>query len=342
MGQINAYIKTEVASVGKMLASLLSNMDEGEKDYASSASTNFIILVSKKELLPTLEPLLDSFSESYPSRFFVVYFDQSLQKVEAEISARCHFYSHKERTCSEIIRFGATRELISGVSNAIRSNALGGMPSDLLVFDPGISAKDLSFFLPLIDRVIYDSSSMDTGTIALLSDSDITSVDLDWIRISVWRDEIKSEFGKTTLLSSLTKLSKVSIRATSPDSALPFCAKLLAAWIVNRIGLKVGEKGSSGYKCLAPDGSTIDLVIEGCKGGDAPRIDELTMSFDNGKYIRLKRGERLETEVSLGTSYKVSRSLRDESVSGCFTRFFLIGESITNYSEARATALTFK
>ncbi|MFM1848365.1 MAG: hypothetical protein RL417_1839 [Pseudomonadota bacterium] len=341
-----AYTPTSPGAITKALGDVFAAMESAGQRFNRSANTNVIVAVSSVDSLRELETSIDSLSLVHPSRFFVVYIDDKLKRVETAISARCHGLSRSEHACSEVVRIGTPRADLWLVPSIIRGNFMVGMPAELYLADGDISQDLVDKLSPLADLVIFDSGDFSSRLDILAETARFCSnlLDLEWVELGPWRDEIKGAFARGLIRDLLPDLTAIVVRASGGVGNLPsFGALLLGGWMVDRLGLShlLGRHGDIHAQLPGGRHKQVSLRFEGCPG-EGRQIEEVTFLFESAEgksALRLVRDESIEVSVEGARKMHWSRPVEDESRDELIRRYFLIGESTANYNAALRVAL---
>jgi len=345
---VYAYIPTSPAKITSALSDMFTELRRDDQEFSRSANTNVMIAVSSRTLLGDVEAAIDALSLVHPSRFFVVFIDDALEDLSTEISARCHGLSKSAHVCSEVVRIGAPRAKLAMVPNIVRGHFMTGTATELFLFDRDLSRELLDRLAPLADSIVFDSSDFSerVDMIAEAARWCGNLVDVQWIGLGPWRDEIKTAFTSPIVRDLLPGLNEIAIRVAGVTrEPPPFVAILLAGWIVERLGLThmVGRHGTlKGHLPLAGN-REVRLVFDSRPAGEA-RLEEVrfqaALPGGGTGSVRLVHGAGgLETIVEAARSFRSIRPVEDESREALLRRFFLIGESTTNYNAALRAAL---
>jgi glucose-6-phosphate dehydrogenase assembly protein OpcA len=333
-----AYTPTAPAAISSALNSVFASMTRQERPtHRRSANSNFIAVAGSPGALEGLDTLIDMLCLARPSRFFVTYLDEAGPRLSTEISARCHLLSKSENICSEVIRLGASKRGFAAVPGVIRANLLTGMSTEIFLQDPNVPGELVQTLLPLADQLIFDSSLFENRLDMLRAVERIPQgiVDLQWIGLAPWRDEIKNIFARQALSENLGGIARVEIAAElAPRSERPLCALLMGAWLMERLGLTARRRSGKGVMCTAADGREVEVAILS-KAAGASRLAAVDFGFagaGQGQRVRLDRTEKgLDIAIHCGERLHLWRPIDDESGTARLERYFLIGESFANY-----------
>lgn len=222
-----------------------------------------------------------------------------------------------------------------------------GTATELYIADGAVSRDLLDSLAPLADLIMFDSRDVSArqdfiSEIARLSSN---VLDLDWIELGPWREEIRTAFSKPIVVECRDDLSEVVITASGGRPGIPpFSALLLGGWVLHRLGLTrvMGRHGSIRAQSGGHDERSVGIRFESVGPGE-PRIDAVTFRFARkdgwAGEVRVCRGNGLETIIECGRSMRSQRPWERETREGLIRRFFLIGESTANYNASLRGAL---
>ncbi len=390
-GGAGGYELTKVSRISESLSRLFSDLQEGSSVYTRAASTNVLIPVGSSSAVSDVERLIEDVARLHPSRFLIYGVNNALSAVAAEVSARCHFTSKGEGTshhvCSELVRMGAPGSQVQALAEAIRANLVSGTPSELLLFDSQVEGELIEVAASMVDSIIFDSS-MWARRLAVIEGvlrEVKLAVDLQWIALGAWRDQVRAGFDfaqarglasglqRFTIVSDGLKDSAAQPKGSaSEDRGIPahcsMAGLLLCGWIAARLQLSLesvkrlslsGSAEAEGWAVhfQSPSGATVicELISSAENLGVEPRfLAEATSVEPKVRSVRFegtarggkgssfeinRRGLTLEARVEGINSVELSRPIEDETGDGRLRRFFLIGESVANYSAAMGRVL---
>jgi glucose-6-phosphate dehydrogenase assembly protein OpcA len=209
-------------------------------------------------------------------------------------------------------------------------------------------------FYPIADLIIIDSELCwdDLSAMEELQVRSNMLVDLQWIGLSPWREQLKSVFDRPAVKNSLKQgrgaaLFDIQIKCGASEIAEPL---LLAGWILTRLKLEPTGFGVGVFECIAQDGGIARLKISRTaeKKSAIPGVQSLTIFLressadiqpDDLRISIRRTGELLETEIHAGDIHKMSASLESQDLVEKLRRFFLIGESTANYPATLKAAI---
>ena len=166
------------------------------------------------------------------------------------------------------------------------------------------------------NRVLIDSASFPTSPATLarvgwhLRDLDPSTafVDLAWVRLTAWREEIAQCFDPPTIQPYISEVRRVEIdlgRAADDSPANQSEGLLLLGWIGSRLGWRVNPRTAPGspvdWTLSEPDGQQVEVVL---------RTNESPEELGSGiQAVRLIAGR--DSSISI----KISRIARSELAS---------------------------
>ena len=288
---------TEIAP-GIVAKELERARGEASKDGTFSSGRNIIFFHNTSF---EIEPLLSTFIGGAPARVFVVSEGGNSPKGSVTVSAQCHSLGAEQKVCSEIVQLQVPLALFKSIPSIIRGNSLTGRPTEAVLLDTVTSNPILRDFFDSIETLYIDSINLDHG-LSFISEvlaDDIKVVDVNWIRLSVWRAALKDLFERD--LRKIYSIQSVRITgSTEVVSGKDSAAFLLGGWFRSKLGKDVVV--------------TIEAAADTSQTTGISRVDIISKSGD-----------------TLGS---VSMTPPMESAQTLLTRHFLIGESFINYGSS--------
>jgi glucose-6-phosphate dehydrogenase assembly protein OpcA len=215
------------------------------------------------------------------------------------------------------------------------------VPTELFINQPLAGAEALETLLPLSDYVLLDSKEFEDSldTLNRISRAKLKYFDFQWIRLAPWRDQIRQVFDRAQVGERLNELRSIEVHSSaSRNVSIDFGGMLIAAWLAERLGAEPVAYGSFGYECVRGTGEIVRIGVMVDERHSESRLGRIEFRFDGGT-VRLMRNEGLECVVELGHSYRFARPFEDEELQSIIKRYYLIGESISNYDGALRSAL---
>lgn len=311
-----------------------ANVDEGS--WSRTANSNGIVVAGPSVPLDQVDALLDAIVLLHPSRFIVVYERPGDASMVAEVSARCQGVSATEHVCAEIVRLGVSLRDVPALPSVIRSLLLTGMSTDLYLVGGDVSAMLREIGVGLSDSIFIDSAEHQSllGAVKNVSESGVSVVDLQWLRMSPWREALKELFTRPAFVPFLGALRSIRVE-TSKNSWSS--GALYVGWLAKMLRLDVRSFGAQGYEAITSPAAgsksvRIEVLDRAPPGGRG--ISRLALEGE-GWTVQVSRGTPglLECEVKVGkdTVFKGTRPCEDEDAHAVLRRYFAIGESVRNY-----------
>lgn len=257
--------QVDVAKIERELRKLWdkAGRDQGDwKPVVRACALNVVLLTDEGESEQEFDRLLSEITVRHPSRaILAVIATGDVEKVEAWVSARCHFLPGRmdKQVCCEQITVKCTAPKFKPISMASVINPLviAGLPSWLVAKSEKLCAEMVEPFLSYINHLLIDSRQSasacgrDSGSVNLTSLVDkwqavsglkerCVVVDLGWLAVSSWRKAIALAFDNTDVSidpAKLKKIKSVSIKyGGGPAGFSP--SLLLVSWLAARLGYK--------------------------------------------------------------------------------------------------------
>jgi len=231
-----------------------------EATLIRAVSCNLIVIARDQSEAESLPPMLAGVAEWHPCRSLVA-FQQSekagadLPPMQGWIRVQCTpQLGGRQQVCSEMITLGVNPAAAESLSNTLVSLLVQDLPVFLYWRSPGAAernlVKSLARFAHLLvvdsQALFRDPVNREHLSASLAHVPEGAEVrDLNWPRLTPWRDLIAQFFDTRAARTHLKELAKVEIRcAFSHESATPL-ALLLAGWLASRLGWQwvSAEKG---------------------------------------------------------------------------------------------------
>jgi glucose-6-phosphate dehydrogenase assembly protein OpcA len=260
-------VEQELSSLWRLSA---DNMRTGQSTGVRTSVLNLVICATDVESAKRASGLLRSLANTHLGRVTVLILDDS-EKFPAAISTwvtlRCFsMFSDLMRHCFEQITMIATGSATRAAANILQPLLKPELPVYLwwLGDPPASSAAYFSDLVQLSSRVIVDSTSFlnpeqDLLTLANIyqSFSDCAISDLNWGRLTPWRQLVAQFFDVMDYRPYLDGVSSIEIEHAAEPFALqtrteegdvspnPACALLLAGWLKGILGWSIPDDPTS-------------------------------------------------------------------------------------------------
>ncbi len=323
-----------VANVAELEAELSALWKTAAEDpeihhaVTRSCALTLLAYVESEEAGREVLNLVDGVTPENPCRAVVMVAEREAAPagLSAQIAARCHLPAAGEKeVCCEQISIRARGEAVHGLDQVVIPLMVPGLPVFLLWragrFSP---AKFLDPILRASDHVLVDSARFpdpDTDLPRLfeqvrrLSD-EVVFTDLNWARITPWRELVAQCFDSAETRPYLDRLSEVRVEyeRDSPRVLVHRAQSLLlTGWLASRLHWEPKPtpkpRGSEGRSFLF---ST---------GGGSAQVECLPRHFEGGGAgrcvsIRMSAGGDLPATFSLGRGPDGKAALTRSEISG--------------------------
>lgn len=345
------YIKTPISEISNALNASEVVARDGER-VTPSAVRNIIIFVPNVKFRDRLEEYLDILSQIQPARYFVMYRDSKITELQASVSTRGGD-DGGGIVYSEVVRLIVPLLDFAPVAPVIRANLLPGVSTEVILSGlDKLLEEELSQIVPLGDKVIIDTGEQEglLPTVTKLLDHGPTFVDLDWIRLSPWKDQIRLAFEYVQLKEQISQIAAIIIKVRSGENdrkVVPSQSLLLAGWIAVRLNLEVMAYGNSEFECRTSSGRVVRIRFEFVNSTSKVSQLDFLHNFDDPSesssnlVLSISLSELFSSQSGVCPEYRQTAVADDLSLKSLLTRFYLQGESIRTYNAAlrQASAL---
>jgi glucose-6-phosphate dehydrogenase assembly protein OpcA len=260
-GDLGIPIAVDVAAIEKDLTSLWKSAGKNSAIMRSS-SCNFLAIVKNRQAAEAFQPALAKLSQTHPCRSIVAFPESGDPEILAWIRAQCSIpFYEVPQVCCESIMLAARGEAIRNLPNTLLSLLIPNLPvylywrsfqiadrelieqmvrfSNLLIVDSHQSREDPQNRLRLLQLLIDPPGG-------------ISIRDLNWARITPWRDLIAQFFDSKASRKYLHEISEVEIaRNLSAAGSIPTRALLLTGWLASSLGWRRLAAKRSGDQWLS-------------------------------------------------------------------------------------------
>lgn len=333
----------DVGKIEKELAAMWKPAAEDEGSNAGSGVTracalNLIVYATVTDDRENIDDMLNAVCENHPGRTLVLMADReaSEPQLEAYVSTRCRLLGgNRKQVCGEQVTIEAAGTAVDTVASAIEPLLEPDVPVFLWWKDiPHYEDKLFSRMTAMSDRIVIDSSCFDSPHADLLRLAQIirerpqfmSASDLNWGRLTSWRNLIASFWDVPDYRPYLDKIERIVVEYDAPDVApeeIAPKALLAIGWLASRLGWSIeakseSEKKSSASFQLRADGRSINVLMSATEreGYADGMLVSLTLSTaDASAEFRVAFSDdrkRLETEARLEGARTVGRVLSYE------------------------------
>jgi len=345
------YRETSLSEINAGLNSMLAGMDkEGPVRFARSTTSNVLLGVNK--LSAEVDQFISELAMIHPSRFFLISLEPGLPSLEAQVALRCHGLSASQKVCSEVVRISCPADMLGALPGVVRANLIAGTNNELFVLDAGVNDALMKVLMGLANQVFFDSAELERrlyliSEFAAFAD---TLVDLTWLELEPWRQELKEAFDRPLLRGFLPALSLIKLEAQvprigPPGGHLPWRLALMAGWLISCLKLEVVGYRAGVFEAVTAAGRRVYIQTGLQTDSERCGLSALEFMFlePGKKEVRLsvknQKNEVLETTVQPFEDFKSVRPLRRESRFAYVRRYFQIGEAGFSYRDALRNAL---
>ncbi|HEY1404592.1 MAG TPA: glucose-6-phosphate dehydrogenase assembly protein OpcA [Pyrinomonadaceae bacterium] len=333
--------------VGRLEKELAASWQSDAGDGEDSAMTrvcvlNLIVYAAPTDDRAKLDEVLGVVTERTPSRALVLIADRDSTeaRLEAYVSTRCQTTSRgaAKQICGEQVTIEAGGAAVETAASAIEPLVVPDVPVFLWWKDiPHEGDKLFNRLVELSDRVVMDSLVFDhphedlkrLAQIIGARRQFILASDLNWGRLTSWRNLIASFWDVPDYRPHLDAIDDVIIEYDPPDVAsdeIAAQALLIAGWMASELKWKttgefVREGNNSRWVLRAGEHRKINVefrATEDRQGGDG-LVATLTLrsGATNAEfYVGVNEGwTKLETSAQIGEARAVGRVVSYEAKS---------------------------
>lgn len=336
----------DVGRIEKELAAMWKPASDAEGSNAESGVTracamNLLVYATDDDDRELIDEMLDFVSAQHPGRTLVLLVDRQAvePKLEAYVSTRCRILGGSgKQVCGEQVTIEAAGVAIDTVASAIEPLLVPDVPVFLWWKDiPHYEDTLFNRMAAMADRIVIDSSRFDQPHADLARLAQIirerpqfmSASDLNWGRLTAWRNLIASFWDVPDYLPYLNQVQRLVVEYDPPDVVIEEIAPkalLAVGWLASRLGWSVetgseiDENRDASFR-LRADGRDIDVVMsattrEGHGDGmlvsltlsNADSSAEFSVSFSDDR-------KKLETEARIDGRRTVGRVLSYEEES---------------------------
>ncbi len=332
------YQPAALNKLSSELAKAFESMEADGNRYIKSATINTLLVVNSNYDKKEIEDLIYSLTLVHPNRIFLIVLDETLKEIKSEFSTRCHKISKNEHICSEVIRLFTSNINLSGLKSVIRANLITGVSTELILYE-GVNPLDVcNQFAALSEQIIFTSSIFKNkfSDLNKLLQFDSLLIDLDWVKLSLWREQVKDLFNNPAAKEKLSELKQIEISYSGDKIQALF----LAGWLMDRLSLEIVSNSGSKLTLSSKDLENLTMEIHDKKSSSSDGVTQLNFFFENkSEYIKFARSEVLSSEINLKEHIRATRPAENLNFLELLKRYFFIGESIINYKDSLSKAL---
>ncbi len=268
----------DVAALERELRDLWEQMSSAKQEGKQEAVTrscvhNLIVYAPGRQSDAEVNSIIAEVTIQNPGRVFILLPDpfSTNNRTSAWVSAQCYRTSGKrEQICCEQIMLRAEGEAVQEIPVILAPLIVPDVPVFLWWRSEMQERSIFSELLEFADRVIIDSALNHSGHHAMRKNTAVVKSaiglcafsDLDWARLTFWRDLAARLFDSPEARRQLPQISRLEIQAVEPMSYQPL---FLASWLASRLDWKNASRidsksGSVRFECV--NGSRkVEIVI---------------------------------------------------------------------------------
>jgi len=343
-----AFLPVEVSGIGKALTGLLDGED-GRESVARASAANVVVAGTMKASLDQTTEMVEILAPVHPARFFIPVVHTDYGTLTASVAAVCVPVSGTTSVCSEIIKLLVPNNLSSSMPSVIRANMLTGFSTEVFVVGWDETTEHM---VKNADLVLFDSLNLPVDVLlrllGILGETHVPTVDFNWVRLGMWREEVKRLFDIPVVQSKIDRISRLVV-ASSGFSPRTFdvSAYTFAGWLIDRLGLEPVAYGHDGWECKAAsrERSSVTLQLESrpdAQWNGLVKVEIWTRGDDGVDrcLVSITQGEMLESRISENNEFVQRRAVERNDYRSVVERFFLVGDSTFNYEPAQTKALS--
>jgi glucose-6-phosphate dehydrogenase assembly protein OpcA len=250
-----AAVEVPIESVEKELGSLWRTASQ-QGVTVRACSCNVVAVASDRCEAESQSSVLARVSEQYPCRSHVAFVENEQNRMgcgddphmHAWIGAHCTLPSASgPQICSEIIRVAAYGSAASNLHNTLAALLVSDLPVFVYwrSFNPEQQSliEELARFADVLivdSHVSKDDPHNRDRLLELLNvpPQGIAVRDLNWARLTPWRDLIAQFFDPPSARHLLHEISEVEIRRAVVPGSIPTRTLLLTGWLARRLQWK--------------------------------------------------------------------------------------------------------
>jgi glucose-6-phosphate dehydrogenase assembly protein OpcA len=307
-GNLGKPVEASLAAIDKELILFWESAGEGHGGVMRACSCNLLAVVGSREQAEAFPAVLVRLSEWHPSRSIVAYMEpgegfapSGASGMRAWISAQCSKpIAGGPQVCCEAITIAARGRAIMDLPNALLALLVPDLPVYLYWRSFKIADRDLVERMARFSHLLIVDSHQSREDarnrfhlLQLLIDqpAGIAMRDLNWSRITAWRDLIAQFFDAADTRDYLQRIVQVEItRNLSAPGSIPTRTLLLTGWLASRLGWKRISAERSGDQWLSRwtgNSHEVRVSFTGTvsEPGQVPGISSVTLrTQDNAEF----------------------------------------------------------
>jgi glucose-6-phosphate dehydrogenase assembly protein OpcA len=299
INNLGTPVAVDVSAIEKELSSYWKLASERERNGAviRACSCNLVAIAQNRQEAELLPEVLAKVAEWHPSRSVIAYREtdqegarpESTPQMHAWIGAQCWVpFSGGPQICCETITVSAQGRAVVDLPNTVVSLLVPDLPSYLYwrSFNPADQAlvERLALFSRLLivdSHAAKDDRLNRERLLELLTNSPgrIAVRDLNWSRLTAWRDLIAQFFDTPSSRHYVREIAEVEIhRAVAAPGNVPTRTLLITGWLASRLGWQRVSAEKSGDQWFSRWNSPSGEVFVRFSGELSPSDDTAGIS----------------------------------------------------------------
>jgi len=214
--------------------------EEGSPPKARVCMANLVVLTSAASQARAAA-LVDALPAADTARTFLVTVDPRLPlwALDAGVSARCQ-RDGERLLCSERIDLSLGAGAVGRAASVISSLSMPEVPTAVVLLEPAPPML-VAALTREASRLVVDSEALGIDAAAGLARATAAHlVDLAWLRLYPWRNQIASAFDDPRVRPAVSAVQRVSITSTLlRGGTIAPASRLLLGWLASRLGWRV-------------------------------------------------------------------------------------------------------
>jgi glucose-6-phosphate dehydrogenase assembly protein OpcA len=285
--------------ISELWVTLAQRADGPNAGVVRSSSMTLIALVDQEHDSTGLSETLAGLMRSHPNRAIVIHVSKgNSEDLDAEVRAQCWLPTGQQKQlCSEQIEINASEKSLADLPSVLLPLVVPDLP--VVLWCRSERSTQLPVFNELIalgPRVIFDIADFKDPLSAFkriegISKSGFAVTDLNWTRLTRWRDMIAQVFENVACRKDLPRFRTITLNYhANPVSGVPVAAILMAGWLVKCLGWTgLGRSRREGGKRTLEfdEGARLIYQIVG-PGGAGSRLAGLSIEAPDDPAIEIK------------------------------------------------------
>lgn len=215
-------------------------------------TATLIVFAACNDLHITIYKTIESITADHALRVICLFADKDAKEASADITGFCRLIDDgKMHICCEQITITAGINDIAELASAAAELITPGLPVFLWwMCNSRIGSDSYEDLVSLADKVIFDSAipaASDNAFRDMTSQMDlhknISFQDLNWHRITNWREALARLFDQQQYNPYLSEIKNIEIHYPQNDTNGAYHSAYLAGWFQSRMGWRIQKSG---------------------------------------------------------------------------------------------------